>query len=121
MKKIICSFVFVFAFSLFGLSQITLRTEAKLAKANEELKTGLTTTASISGESADKIIAIEAEFFKNIAEIDAQKNLVTKDREKKLHVAHVTRRAKLMEIPLTGRQMEDVVFLSESTRRKYKL
>jgi len=96
----------------------------KQATANEEMKKELVSKLKVSEDKTEKILAIENQFYTSIA---ATKTMaVNSEAEKKLrrakeHEAHVIRRAKLMELPLTGREMEDVIELSESIHRKNKL
>jgi hypothetical protein len=120
MKKLIFFLLFG-ALSFSAFSQVTLTAEEKNAKAEEEMKTALTAHMAIPADAAEKILAIEDEFRRKLAGIEAQTNFKVKEREIKLNEAHVTRRTKLMEIPLTGRQMEDVISLVETIRRKHKL
>lgn len=120
MKKIICSLIFIGALSLPVFSQATLNIEARTAKAAEEIKTALA-KMELPAEAAGKIIAIETEFHKSIAAIDAQKNLLLKDREIQLNKAHVARREKLIAAPLSGRQMEDVIMITDKAWRNNKL
>jgi hypothetical protein len=93
----------------------------KQIQLNEEIKTALVAKLQLSTEAADQVIVFETEFFGKLAAITALGEIPTKEKEKKLHEAHTVRRSKLMSIPLTGRQMEDVVAVVESIRRKHNL
>lgn len=119
MKKIFFSLFFV-SFSLAAFCQETLSAEAKEAQAASEIKTELVSKLGLTATATDKIILIENEFHKKLAALDQQKEMKTKEREIKLNEAHVTRRSKLMEIPMTGRQMEEVISIVETIRRKNK-
>ena len=99
-------------------------TTEKQVIANEEIKRELISKLSFSEDKAEKILAIENEFHGSLSSVrklaentEAEK----KEKGKQLNSAHVLRRSKLMELPLTGRQMEDTIELSESIRRKHKL
>jgi formiminotetrahydrofolate cyclodeaminase len=123
MKRIIAVVCVLFAFHFTGLTQQTSVSE-KQVLVNNETKAALVSKLSFSTETAEKIISIENEFFTSLSQTIGMpeiSEIEKKAREKKVHEAHVTRRSKLMELPLTGRQMEDVIELSEAIRRKHKI
>ena len=96
----------------------------KQASANEEIKKELVSKLSFSEAKAEKILIIENDFYASF--ISAKKlaensEAERKEKNKQLNTAHVIRRNKLMELSITGRQMEDTIELSESIRRKHKL
>ena len=96
----------------------------KLAAANQETKTALIAKLKIAGDKADKIITIENEFHASMAVVNKLPSVTTaetKEKSRKEHDAHVIRRQKLMELPLTGREMEDAIETSEAISRKHKL
>lgn len=116
--------IFLFAFLLFSMhAAFAQKTENgnKKSLVNDEVKSALVAKLNLSAQAADQILVSENEFFEKLAAIRALGEIATKEKEKKLHEAHTTRRSKLMSIPLTGRQMEDVVELVESIRRKHNL
>jgi len=99
-------------------------TTDKKALAKAETRTELISKLSFSEANADRIIEIENEFFASLAAANLLSETTTaekKEKHGKIHAAHVLRRSKLMELPLNGRQMEDVIELSESIRRKHKV
>ena len=118
-------FFLLFIASLFCVESSAQQTQAdKLAAANQETKTTLVAKLNVAGDKADKIITIENEFYTSMAAIyklpdatTAEKN----ERKRKEHDAHVIRRQKLMELPLTGREMEEAMETSQAIRRKHKL
>ncbi|HUC83229.1 MAG TPA: hypothetical protein VMR70_20125, partial [Flavisolibacter sp.] len=85
------------------------------------IRTALSTKLQLPMETIDKIIPIENTFQATMATIRSTANLTDKEREKQISSAHVTRRAGHMAIPISGRQMEDVIILVETIRRKHKL
>lgn len=96
----------------------------KLAAANQETKTALVAKLNVAGDKADKIITIENEFHTSMAVINKLPSATTaetKEKHKREHEAHVIRRQKLMELPLTGLEMEHAIETSEAIRRKHKL
>jgi|GEM_PF-3954146 len=114
--------IFVLAFFLLSVQAVfAQKTENgnKQSKVNDEIKSALVSKLKLSTQAAEQAIVSENEFFEKLAAIRALGENSTKEKEKKLHEAHTTRRSKLMSIPLTGRQMEDVVELVESIRRKH--
>lgn len=116
--------IFVLAFLLVSVHYVfAQKTENtnKQSQVNEEIRSALIAKLNLSTQAAEQIIVSENEFFDKIAALGPVGEIPTKDQERKLHEAHTVRRSKLMSIPLTGRQMEDVVFLVESIRRKHKL
>lgn len=121
MKKLIVALFLVGAFQFSVTAQTA---DDKLAAVNQEIKTGLVSKLKIDDDKAEKIIVIENEFHASMA---AAKNLPVatktqrKEKETMVHSAHVLRRQKLMELLLVGRQMEDVIEISEAARRKHKL
>ena len=120
MRKFICLSGLIICLQMAAYTQTT-SASAKEAKATEEIKTALSSQLHFSATVIEKIIPIENEFHASISATNALENLSLKEKEKRLGAAHVTRRAKLMEIPLTGRETEDVVLLVETIRRKNKL
>jgi hypothetical protein len=120
MRKFICLLAMLVAIQSAGLAQ-NATVSAKETKATEEIRSVLASKLNLSADVVEKVIPIEKEFHASLASIQTMNGLNLKAREKKISAAHVTRRAKLMEIPLTGRQMEDVTELVESIRRKHKL
>lgn len=114
---------FVSVLNVSGFSQQTSVTE-KQALVNKETKSELITKLSFSDEIAEKIIGIENEFHSSIAATNGMPETTEpekKAKRAKVHDAHVIRREKLMSIPMTGRQMEDVIESAEAIRRKHKL
>lgn len=93
----------------------------KRSLAMEESKLALVSKLNLTSQAADMVIVTETEFFDRLAAIKALGDIPVTEKEKKLHAAHTTRRSNLMSIPLTGRQMEDVVEVVESIRRKHDL
>lgn len=120
MRKFICLLVLSFAIHSAAVAQNSAMS-VKETKATEEIRSVLASKLNLSADVVEKVIPIENEFHASMASIQTMSNLSQKEKEKKMGAAHVARRAKLMEIPLTGRQMEDVVELVESIRRKHKL
>lgn len=121
MKKLIIS---LFVIAAFQFSAVAQSETDKLAASNQELKTSLAAKLKIVDDKADKIIAIEDEFHNSIAaagKLPENTTAEKKEKQKNIHSAHVLRRQKLMELPLTGREMEDVIEISEAARRKHKL
>lgn len=117
MRKSLYFFVLLITFCTTGFAQKTSKADA----ANEEIKTALATELNLPGAVADKVLVIENEFYAKLAAINALVDIPVKEKEKKLHEAHVTRCTKLMETPFTPRQMEDVIILVEKIRVKHKL
>ena len=122
MRKLVFTALITMLVHFIGIAQGSVAD--KQAAANEEMKKELVAKLKVAEDKAEKILAIENHFHTSIA---ATKTMAeNSEAEKKLrrakeHEAHVTRRAKLMELPLTGREMEDVIELSESIHRKNKL
>ena len=120
MRKIFS--LLLFSFFLHGIvaAQQTDATTAQ-SKATEEIRSTLTSKLQLSTRTVEKIISIESEFFAKLAAVQTTAGLSVQEVEMKNNEAHVTRRAKLKEVPLAERQMEEVMDLVESIRRKHKL
>ena len=122
MRKILFLLFTAASFCVEGAAQ---QTQAdKLAAANQETKTALLAKLNVAEDKADKIITIENEFHASMAVINKLHSATTaetNEKRRKEHDAHVIRRQKLMELPLTGREMEDAIETSEAIRRKHKL
>lgn len=119
MKKLITLLVLGFMLHLTVAAQSTASLQEKQQKAAEEIKAELVSKLSLSSKAADKVIKIENEFRAKLALADAATDAAEKDKQR--HQAFVTRYGTLMDIPLTGRQMEDAIALIEQIRLKYKL
>ena len=122
MRKLVFTILIVALTYIAGSAQNS--SAEKQAATNEEMKKEFVSKLSFSEDKAEKILAIENEFYTSLASVkklaensEAEK----KEKNKQLSAAHVLRRSKLMELPLTGRQMEDTIELSESIRRRHKL
>jgi len=119
MRKILCLLATTLVLHTAGLAQDV---ETKERAVNDEIKTSLVSKFQFSTDQADKIVSIENEFHVSLNAIkEAGEKMPLKEREKRKHDAHITRRANLAAIPMKGRQMEDVMELVESIRRKHNL
>lgn len=89
----------------------------------EALKKELVAKLAFTEEKASKAAAIEEAFYKALTASAAMPSATTSERtakDKKEHEAHVTRRENLMALPLSGRDMEDVVIISDRLHRADK-
>ena len=85
-----------------------------------ETKAVLISKLGLSDEASVKVLDIEEGFHAKLASIEGTSGIPVKEKEVKLNEAHSTRRASLLAIPLTGRQMEDAVEIVAAVRRKLK-
>ncbi len=111
MKRIIFSLLLASVICLAASAQQTDKTAV-----NEALKKELIAKLSMTEDAAGKAVVIEAEFYTALATASAMPVATTTEQNaqhKKIHEAHVSRREKLLALPLTGRQMEEVVMISD--------
>ncbi len=104
-----------------SFSQKNVSASTVQVSVDEELKAVLTSKLSLSDEVAGKVTIIEKEFHTQLAAIAALGEIPLKDKEIKLNAAHVARRKNLIAIPLSPRQMEDVVTVSDRVYRSHPM
>lgn len=121
MRKVSFLFGFLLMLATSGFSQPVVDTDTASAKAAEEIQTALVTKLNLPAKTAAKVIVIENAFYAKRAGIDITQNLSATDRETKLGEAVRSRYSALLGIPLTGRQMEDVIELVAQIRLVHKL
>jgi hypothetical protein len=120
MKKLICLSLFTLVIGSTAMAQAGTAT-TKEAKAMDETRLVLADKLQLTAAVIEKVIPIENEFHAAVASVGANANLSSKEKQMKVSAAHVLRREKLMAVPLTGREMEDVIEVVETIRRKHKL
>jgi sulfur carrier protein ThiS len=120
MKKLTALLFFVAMLQVASFGQ-EASTKEKLAQVKETTVKELVSKLQFTPEKAEKVVEIETEFYKHTAELAADERITTSQREAKLHKLHVTRRAKLTEANLSGRELEDAIDVVSSVRQKYKI
>ena len=121
MRKIFGLFMALCLIQNNSFSQKNVQASSVQLSVGEDLKTALMSKLSLSNEVAGRIIVIEKEFHTQLAAIAALGEIPIKEKEIKLNAAHVARRKSLIAIPLSSRQMEDVVMVSDGVFRSHKM
>ena len=121
MRKLWSLLICMLFLQIHAYSQQASSPGARKALANEEIKSKLIRELRLTKKVAEKVVEIEMAFHSNLEAVEALGDIKPKEKEIKLNEAHVTRRAQLAEVSLTGREMEDVIAIVENIRRKYKL
>lgn len=121
MRKTFFLLSFVFLFLLSGFSQKNDAPDTALVKASEEMNTALVARLNLPAKTAAKIVAVENDYYAKRAAIVAAQNLTAAEKETKQGEAVRSRYGLLLDIPLTGRQLEDAVEVVAQIRQKHKL
>lgn len=120
MRKTFFLLSFVFSLILSGFSQKSNTPDTASLKAVEEMKAELVAKLNLPAKTAAKIVAVENDYYAKRSAIVAAQNLTPAEKEAKQGEAVRSRYAILMDIPLSGRQMEDAIEVVAQVRQKHK-
>lgn len=121
MRKNIFLFGVLFLLATSGFSQQAVAADTASVKAAEEIQQALVSKLNFPAKTAAKVIAVENDFYARRGAIEAEQNLSAAERETKLGEAVRNRYGALLNIPLTGRQMEDAIQVVAQIRLVHKL